>query len=53
MMMMMMMNTAVFWHTTPRRRVEGHLCFVKKLLPLSSMHIEDECIYPDDGKTEE
>jgi hypothetical protein len=25
----MMMNTAVFWHTTPRRSVERHLCFTE------------------------
>jgi hypothetical protein len=30
--MMMMMNTAVFWHMAPRRRVEGHLCFILSCL---------------------
>jgi hypothetical protein len=52
-MMMMMMKKAVFWYTTPRRCVEGHIFFIKKLLPPSSRHIEDKRIHPDDGKTGE
>jgi len=47
---MMMMNTTVFWHTTPRRRVEGHLCFIENYCLHHQGTLKTEWIYPHDGK---